>query len=57
MKTPETLANGSSDSEANDPLFEAEALRTALGEAQQRLGKLVSSLRSKRKEQKALSQV
>lgn len=45
------------DGEPNDPLAEAEALRAALAESLQRLGRLVTALRTRRKEQKALTQV
>ncbi|CAN5597140.1 hypothetical protein BH11PLA2_BH11PLA2_45760 [soil metagenome] len=57
MKSPEPATNTLGDSEAFDPLVEAEALRNALGEAQHRLGRLMSALRSQKKEKKALTQV
>ena len=44
-------------SEPNDPLLEAERLRTLLFEAMQSAGRLVTLLKSKRKEQKALATV
>jgi hypothetical protein len=40
-----------------DPLVEAEALRNALGDVINRASRLLAALKSKRKEQKALSQV
>ena len=43
--------------ESPDPLAEAEALRAALADAAQRAARLVAVLRSRRKEQRALSQV
>ncbi len=56
MKTPEPTSNGH-DGEALDPIAEADALRSALGEAHHRLSRLLTALRLKKKEQKALSQV
>ena len=44
-------------SEASDPLGEAERLRSLLVEATQAAGRLVTLLKSKRKEQKALATV
>jgi hypothetical protein len=43
--------------ESPDPLAEAEALRAALADAAQRTARLVAVLRSRKKEQRALSQV
>ena len=57
MKIPEPSTNGHADNEALDPLVEAEALRQALGESLQRLTRLMSALRTRRKEQKAITQV
>ena len=57
MKISEPSNNGHSDSETLDPLADAEALRSALSECLQRLGRLMTALRSRKKEQKALSQV
>ncbi len=56
MKVPEASTNGH-DGEALDPIAEADALRSALGEAHHRLSRLLTALRLKKKEQKALSQV
>ncbi len=56
MKTPEPTTNNH-DGEALDPIAEADALRSALGEAHHRLSRLLAALRLKKKEQKALSQV
>ena len=57
MKLPEAAPNGHTDTEMLDPLVEAEALRGALSESLQRLGRLLIALRSRKKEQKALTQV
>jgi hypothetical protein len=57
MKSIEPSSNGHADGEALDPLAEAEALRNALTETLQRLGRLVAALRSRKKEQRALTQV
>ncbi|CAN5393504.1 hypothetical protein BH11PLA2_BH11PLA2_23640 [soil metagenome] len=57
MKSPEPATNSLGDGDVFDPLVEAEALRNALGEAQQRLGRLMSALRSQKKEKKAMTQV
>ena len=43
--------------EASDPLGEAERLRSLLAEATQAAGRLVTLLKSKKKEQKALATV
>lgn len=57
MKSVEPHSNGHAEGEALDPLVEAEALRNALTETLQRLSRLVTALRSRKKEQRALTQV
>ena len=62
MKPHETnghAANGRHDppTETTDPLTAAEELRTALGEALTKAGRLVAALKVEKKERKALAHV
>ena len=55
MRSQETNGRPEPPAEALDPLTAAEELRTALGEALAKAGRLVAALKAGRKEKKALA--